>query len=99
MAAIDPRDEQMFPKFGTADIGRLRPGKLVRLVGYCLQAIVLRFRYGIPNFYYIPAPGMRSAVYRDWLVMLRICERGTRVSFPNASRMMTSEPASVIRPM
>jgi thioredoxin reductase (NADPH) len=24
MAAIDPRDEQMFPKFGTADIGRLR---------------------------------------------------------------------------
>ena len=24
MPAIDPRDEQMFPKFGTADIGRLR---------------------------------------------------------------------------
>ena len=24
MSAVDPRDEQMFPKFGTADIGRLR---------------------------------------------------------------------------
>jgi glycosyltransferase involved in cell wall biosynthesis len=54
------------------DIGDLRLGKLVLLVGYCLQAIWCRFRYGVQTFYYIPAPGKRSALYRDWLVML-IC--------------------------
>ncbi|MGD0258570.1 MAG: glycosyltransferase family 4 protein [Verrucomicrobiota bacterium] len=54
------------------DIGDLRLSKLVLLLGYCLQAIWCRFRYGVQNFYYIPAPGKRSALYRDWLVML-IC--------------------------
>src|SRR5438105_2055526 len=52
------------------DIGDLRVGKFMLLVGYCLQAIWCRFRYGVRNFYYIPAPGKRSALYRDWLVML-----------------------------
>jgi glycosyltransferase involved in cell wall biosynthesis len=51
------------------DIGDLRIGKLFLLLGYCVQAIWCRFRYGVSNFYYIPAPGKRSAVYRDWLVM------------------------------
>ena len=41
-------------------------------LGYCLQAIWCRFRYGVTTFYYIPAPGKRSALYRDWVVML-IC--------------------------
>ena len=54
------------------DIGDLRLGKLFLLLGYCLQAIWCRFRYGVKNFYYIPAPGKRSALYRDWVVML-IC--------------------------
>jgi glycosyltransferase involved in cell wall biosynthesis len=54
------------------DIGDLRLGKLFLLLGYCLQAIWCRFRYGVQNFYYIPAPGKRSALYRDWVVML-IC--------------------------
>ncbi len=54
------------------DIGDLRLGKFLLLLGYCLQAIWCRFRYGVQNFYYIPAPGKRSALYRDWLVML-IC--------------------------
>ncbi|MCX6912372.1 MAG: glycosyltransferase [Verrucomicrobia bacterium] len=54
------------------DIGDLRLGKFVLLLGYCLQAIWCRFRYGADNFYYIPAPGKRSALYRDWVVML-IC--------------------------
>jgi len=54
------------------DIGDLRLGKFILLLGYCLQAIWCRFRYGIQNFYYIPAPGKRSALYRDWVVML-IC--------------------------
>ena len=52
------------------DIGDFRIGKLVLLLGYCAQAIWCRFRYGVQNFYYIPAPGKRSALYRDWVVML-----------------------------
>ena len=54
------------------DIGDFRVTKVFLLLGYCLQAIWCRFRYGVQNFYYIPAPGKRSALYRDWLVML-IC--------------------------
>jgi len=54
------------------DIGDLRIGKFILLVGYCAQAIWCRFRYGVTNFYYIPAPGKRSALFRDWMVML-IC--------------------------
>src|SRR5881394_2956939 len=51
------------------DIGDLRVGKFVLLLMYCLQAVWCRFRYGVKNFYYIPAPGKPSALYRDWLVM------------------------------
>ena len=54
------------------DIGDLRLGKFFLLLGYCAQAIWCRVRYGVTNFYYIPAPGKRSALYRDWIVML-IC--------------------------
>jgi glycosyltransferase involved in cell wall biosynthesis len=54
------------------DIGDLRIGKFLLLLGYCAQAVWCRFRYGVSTFYYIPAPGKRSALYRDWLVML-IC--------------------------
>src|SRR6266404_5126849 len=54
------------------DIGDFRVGKFLLLLGYCLQAIWCRVRYGVKNFYYIPAPGKRSALYRDWVVML-IC--------------------------
>jgi len=56
------------------DIGDLRIGKFVLLLGYCLQAIWCRFRYGVRNIYYIPAPGKRSALYRDWMMMF-ICRR------------------------
>jgi glycosyltransferase involved in cell wall biosynthesis len=51
------------------DIGDLRIGKFVLLLWYCLQAVWCRFRYDVRNFYYIPAPGKPSALYRDWLVM------------------------------
>jgi len=54
------------------DIGEMRLGKFVLLLGYCMQAIWCRYRYGVDNFYYIPAPGKRSALYRDWVVMV-IC--------------------------
>lgn len=52
------------------DIGDLRIGKFILLLGYCLQAIWCRFKYGVKTLYYIPAPGKPSALYRDWLVML-----------------------------
>jgi len=51
------------------DIGRIRWGKPFRILKYCLEAIWFRFRYGVKNFYYVPAPGLRSAIYRDWIVM------------------------------
>jgi glycosyltransferase involved in cell wall biosynthesis len=54
------------------DIGDLRFGKIMLLLGYCLQAVWCRFRYGVTAMYYIPAPGKTSALYRDWLVMF-IC--------------------------
>jgi glycosyltransferase involved in cell wall biosynthesis len=51
------------------DIGDVRFGKIGLLALYCLQAIWCRFRYGVTNFYYVPAPGKTSALVRDWLVM------------------------------
>jgi glycosyltransferase involved in cell wall biosynthesis len=54
------------------DIGDLRIGKFILLLGYCLQAVWCRFRHGVTTMYYIPAPGKPSALYRDWMVML-IC--------------------------
>jgi glycosyltransferase involved in cell wall biosynthesis len=54
------------------DIGEFHGAKLFRLLIYCGEAIWCRFRYGAANFYYIPAPGKTSALYRDWMVLL-IC--------------------------
>lgn len=54
------------------DVGEFRPGKIALVLFYCLQAVWCRFRYGVDNFYYVPAPGKAVALYRDWLVML-IC--------------------------
>jgi glycosyltransferase involved in cell wall biosynthesis len=51
------------------DIGTFRWSKGLLLLRYCAEAIWCRFRYGIDTFYYIPAPGKRAALYRDWLVM------------------------------
>lgn len=54
------------------DIGTFRFGKLLLILRYCIEAIWCRFRYGVRAFYYVPAPGKRAALYRDWIVML-IC--------------------------
>jgi glycosyltransferase involved in cell wall biosynthesis len=51
------------------DIGDLQVGKLFLVLWFCLQAIWCRYRYGVTNLYYVPAPGKRSAVYRDWVVL------------------------------
>lgn len=51
------------------DIGHAGWCKLWRLTRYCFEAILLRLRKGVKCFYYVPAPGLRAAVYRDWIVM------------------------------
>lgn len=51
------------------DIGEFRLGKLGLLLFYCLQALWIRFRHGVENLYYVPAPGKYSALCRDWLVL------------------------------
>lgn len=52
------------------DVGRWQLGKVGRLVIACLRALAARIRCGPMAFYYVPAPAKRSALYRDWLVML-----------------------------
>jgi glycosyltransferase involved in cell wall biosynthesis len=52
-----------------ADIGEFRGGKFLLIFFFCLQAVWCRFRYGVENFYYVPAPGKAVALYRDWLIM------------------------------
>lgn len=52
------------------DIGRWRPGKGFSLLRACAQAWRLRITQGPAFFYYVPAPGKRSALYRDFVVML-----------------------------
>jgi glycosyltransferase involved in cell wall biosynthesis len=54
------------------DVGEFRSGKILLLLFFCLQAVWCRFRHGVTNFYYVPAPGKPVALYRDWLVMF-IC--------------------------
>jgi glycosyltransferase involved in cell wall biosynthesis len=54
------------------DIGEFQGFKIFLVLWFCVQALWCRFRYGVKNFYYVPAPGKKVALYRDWLVML-IC--------------------------
>ena len=55
---------------GLADVGEFQGAKIFLIFWYCALAVWLRFRHGVKNFYYVPAPGKRVALYRDWLVML-----------------------------
>ncbi len=52
------------------DIGAFRLEKVLLVLRYCAEAVWCRFRFGIDAFYYVPAPGKRAALYRDWMVML-----------------------------
>ena len=52
------------------DIASVGLRKFLLLFSYCMRAIWLRVMKGATHFYYVPAPGLRSAVYRDWIVML-----------------------------
>lgn len=53
-----------------SNVGEFKGTKMLLVLWFCLQALWIRFRYGVTNFYYVPAPGKRVALYRDWLVML-----------------------------
>jgi glycosyltransferase involved in cell wall biosynthesis len=53
-----------------ADIGRWRPGKVFAVLAACWAAIRAKSRSGCDTLYYVPAPGKRGALYRDWMVML-----------------------------
>ena len=55
---------------GLEDVGEFQGTKILLILWHCLQAIWVRFRYGVKTFYYVPAPGKKVAIYRDWLVML-----------------------------
>ncbi len=52
------------------EIGEMRWSKAGLLLRYCAEALWCRFRHGANYFYYVPAPGKRLALYRDWAVML-----------------------------
>lgn len=52
------------------DMGSMRAGKLIRLLGYCRQAWAARLRQGVRTFYYVPSPPKRASLYRDWMVLL-----------------------------
>ncbi len=55
---------------GSAEaIGKFKWTKLFLLAKYCLKAWWYRLARGAQCFYYIPAPGKRSALYRDWIVL------------------------------
>lgn len=53
-----------------ADIGRWRIGKVCTVLAACARAVAARFTQGCDTLYYVPAPGKRGALYRDWVVML-----------------------------
>src|SRR6202030_870674 len=50
-------------------IGEFQWSKLVLLLKYCAQAYFCRFAHSADTLYYVPAPGLRAALYRDWIVM------------------------------
>jgi glycosyltransferase involved in cell wall biosynthesis len=52
------------------DVGSFRPAKFWRLFQCIAQAWWIRLRYGRMAFYYVPAPAKRSAIMRDWVVMV-----------------------------
>ena len=54
------------------DIGGWRPGKILAILDACFHAVATRFAHECDTLYYVPAPGKRGAIYRDWLVMLLV---------------------------
>jgi len=63
------------------DVGGIRPGKIIRLFRFCLETIRIRLRHGPMDIYYVPAPAKKSAVVRDWIVMLFVRPWFRRIIF------------------
>lgn len=57
---------------GMDDVGSWRAGKVFQLLGYIFQAWRVWWHEKPEAFYYVPAPAKRSALYRDWLVLLLV---------------------------
>jgi glycosyltransferase involved in cell wall biosynthesis len=68
-AGIELRHVNLPLSRDAADIGRMRPGKIWTLYRACRRARRLAVAEGIDTLYYVPAPGKRSAVFRDWIAM------------------------------
>jgi len=51
------------------DIGKFSPGKALKIFSYCLRAARMRMRHGVRVLYYVPAPGLRNAIFRDWVIL------------------------------
>ncbi|MEM6599819.1 MAG: glycosyltransferase [Verrucomicrobiota bacterium] len=55
-----------------ASVGNYRPRKIFKLLLYCIKAVWFRFRYKVETLYYVPAPAKKSAIFRDWIVMMLV---------------------------
>jgi glycosyltransferase involved in cell wall biosynthesis len=62
---IDPRLSST-----TSEVGRGGIAKFFRLLAACARAWQARAVGGPMAFYYVPAPGRKVPVFRDWIVML-----------------------------
>lgn len=59
------------------DVGRWRFGKLLTTLSAGFRTVGRMLRHGRMPLYYIPAPGKRGALYRDWMLMA-LCRPFTR---------------------
>ncbi len=53
----------------SADVGRWRFKKVFPVFAACIKALRIRRKHGPMALYYVPAPGKRGALYRDWIIM------------------------------
>jgi glycosyltransferase involved in cell wall biosynthesis len=52
------------------DGGRFRPQKLLLLPRFLARTLWFRFAKSAPTLYFVPAPPLRVAMYRDWAVLI-----------------------------
>ena len=51
------------------EVGRAGLKKVLRLLRYVAEALWCRIRFDAEHFFYVPAPPVRAAIYRDCIVM------------------------------
>ncbi|MGV3771512.1 MAG: glycosyltransferase, partial [Verrucomicrobiales bacterium] len=53
-----------------SEIGAFGGGKALKVFRYIAEAIYCRFRYGVKNLYYVPAPpNLLMPLVRDWVIL------------------------------